>query len=161
MSSEVNQDRTGGRRSRIFVLMALFMLSADADAAQVLILNSYHHGFEWTDDIVRGAGDVLRSTKQKISIHTEYMDTRRHDGRQFLDTLAAFYKVKFANVRFNAIVASDDNAVNFLFQHHDELFAGVPVIFCGVNEYRGSSDYLKQYPEARKWLTGVLETVDV
>src|SRR5436309_2701038 len=113
MPSDVNQDRTGGRRIWIIVLMALFTLSANAGAAQVLVLNSYHDGFEWTDDIVRGVGDVLRSTKQKISIHTEYMDTRRHPGREFLDTLAAFYKAKFANVRFNAIIASDDTAVSF------------------------------------------------
>src|SRR5437762_2933623 len=111
MPSDPHQNRMEGWQSCILILIALFLLPARADAVNILVLNSYHEGFEWTDDIVHGAADVLKSTRQKIAIHTEYMDTRRHPGRPFLDTLAAYYKVKYAKVHFSSIIASDDTAV--------------------------------------------------
>jgi hypothetical protein len=61
----------------------------------------------------------------------------------------------------DAIIASDDAAVEFLITHHHHLFPAVPVIFCGVNEYLGSSVYVRNSDEARLWFTGVLEQLAV
>jgi PAS domain S-box-containing protein len=145
----------------LLLLLAICIPQAQPAGPRVLLLNSYHDGYEWTDDIVHGASEVLRGAKKTVQINTEYMDIRRHRDPSFLDTLADFYKIKFAKRHFDAIIASDDPAIKFLLKRHDEIFPGVPVIFCGLNEYRGSSGYIYQNPEARKWLTGVVETVDV
>ncbi|MFO1424577.1 MAG: hypothetical protein U1F70_13200, partial [Candidatus Competibacteraceae bacterium] len=42
----------------------------------VLILASYHAGFEWDDGIKRAVTDVLEPTKNSLELHFEYMDTK-------------------------------------------------------------------------------------
>ena len=59
------------------------------------------------------------------------------------------------------IITSDDAALKFLLARRDHLFPGVRVVFCGVNEYRGTSAYVSAHPELRPWLAGILERIDV
>jgi PAS domain S-box-containing protein len=146
---------------RMLFVLAIWSQHLQADSKKVLLLNSYHSGYEWTDDIMRGVKIALANSNPAVEIHTEFMDTRRHVRPEFASTVAEFYKVKFGRMHFDAIIASDDAAAHFLLEHHDEIFLGVPVIVCGVNEYRGSSAYLTRLPETRKWLTGILETIDL
>ena len=54
-----------------------------------------------------------------------------------------------------AIVSSDDHALDFLLKYRDELFPGVPVFFCAINDFQ---------PErivGHNLFTGVYETYDV
>ncbi|MGH9631307.1 MAG: ATP-binding protein, partial [Bryobacteraceae bacterium] len=66
-----------------------------------------------------------------------------------------------ANIRLDLIVASDDPAVQFLLDRRKTLFAKVPIIFCGVNEYRGSSHYVQTEHARDPSIAGVLETLDL
>ncbi len=145
----------------LFLILPLCIQPAQAAAPKVLLLNSYNAGYEWSDDITRGARGILNESDPHLQIYTEYMDTHRYTSPALLVTLADFYRAKFAGDHFDAILASDDPAVQFLLERHDELFPGVPVVFCGVNEYRGTSHYINRYPGVRKWLTGIVETIDV
>ena len=44
---------------------------------KILILNSYHKEFKWTDDLVCAAKQFLSSQIKNPDIYTEYMDTKR------------------------------------------------------------------------------------
>ena len=136
---------------------------------RVLLLNSYHQGYTWTDDIVRGAQDVLLQSGVPIDLAIEYLDQRRHEDPVTADmedpksanAFEGLLQNKFDNTHFDVIITSDDAALKFLLARRDHLFPGVPVVFCGVNEYRGTSAYVTAHPELRPWLTGVLERIDV
>ncbi|MGH9630161.1 MAG: ATP-binding protein [Bryobacteraceae bacterium] len=122
------------------------------------MLNSYHQGYEWTDDIVRGIQDTLRGDRLELVI--EYLDARRsRPGWSAL--MRTYLQSKYPHKSIDAIIVSDDAAVEFLITQHHDLFPAVPVIFCGVNEYLGSSVYVRNSDEARIWFTGVLEQIAV
>jgi ABC-type uncharacterized transport system substrate-binding protein len=129
---------------------------SDNNVKNILVLHSYHHGLIWTDDIMEGIYSVFKKDAD-VEIHTEYMDTKRHfdgfDGK-YLNSLVQVYRNKFETAKFDAIISSDDNALRFLLMHHEELFPGVPIIFCGVNDYK--DEMLIGHEET----TGVLEFLD-
>ena len=121
---------------------------------KVLILNSYHRGYKWTDDITEGIESVLKAENANATLHIEYMDTKRISDEQYFHQLDELYKHKFRNLRFDVIISSDDDAFNFLREHRDEIFPGIPVVFCGVNFFKGSD------LEGYDLFTGVNEEAD-
>lgn len=136
----------------LFVASASLVLAADK---QVLILNSYHQGYKWTDDITQGIFTTLKGSRKDINISIEYMDTKRIANDQYFLTLLSIYQIKFKDQHFDLIIASDDDAYNFLRKYRDRLFGDTPVVFCGVNFFdpaglRGVTNF-----------TGVNEDADI
>ena len=123
-------------------------------APRVLILNSYHQSFQWTDAAVDAAIDTLRAELGPAEFHVEYMDTKRKLSPQLLDLLRGTYAEKYADIQLDAIIATDDNALQFLLKHGDELFGPVPVVFCGINAYDPA------LLAGRENYTGLVETLD-
>ena len=118
--------------------LAILVGTADARAdgpptRHVLFLNSYHHGLEWSDDLVRGTRTVLEGERYPVELWVEQMDTRRFNGPEHEARLTELLRFKYAARPMNAIVAADDAALAFLLARHDQLFPGVPVVFLGVN----------------------------
>jgi two-component system, cell cycle sensor histidine kinase and response regulator CckA len=143
----------------LLVLLAPFCVRAQTQLVenserQILVLNSYHVGYFWTDMIVQGIRSTLYEYPQ-AQIHFEFMDTRRHPDPQYLDQQLESYRQKYKGLKFDVIISSDDAALQFLMQHQDELFPGTPVVFCGVND-------LKVYDFAdRPLFTGLAEVTDL
>ncbi len=123
----------------------------------VLVLNSYHEGLSWTDGIVKGIESVLKSEKERgdIELYYEYMDTKRYFGERYFQKLYDAYKEKYRTTRFDVVIVTDNDAFDFARKHYKGLFAGVPIVFCGVNDYRDSM--IKGYDR----ITGVVEDTDV
>lgn len=105
-------------------------------ATHVLLLNSYHYGMDWTDGETEGVREVLVRSGRPVELHVEYMDTKRLSDETHFDNLRQLLEHKYRNTQFSAVLATDNDAFNFLRRHRDSLFAGVPVIFTGVNFYR-------------------------
>ncbi len=128
----------------------------EAPARNVLLLNSYHKGFYWTDKITVGVESILKKAGgPPIDIRVEYMDTRHINDPKHYRNLLKSYKHKFRTLRFDAIISTDEDAFHFLLKYRDGLFPGVPVVFCGVNEFRDSM------LAGRDLFTGVVESIDV
>ena len=151
------------RRLRLYTyakaicLGALLCLSTAAalPGKHVLVLHSYYKGYRWTDDENRGIESVLQPEVGAASLYIEYMDTKRFWQPDYAAQFPEIYRRKYLYHRFDAIVATDNNAFDFLRRYRDELFPGVPVIFCGVN-YFHQSDL-----EGLHGFTGVSEEADV
>lgn len=126
-----------------------------ADKKSVLILHSYSKDYKWTENISEGIASVLNANPQ-VQILREDMDTLRISDPAYLAKLFEIYKYKFGNIKFDAIICSDENAFIFLKAYHEELFPGVPVVFCGVNYF----DDAMLSEEERKTFTGVVESQD-
>ena len=147
------------RRFSILGLLVLFValnlpISAHADGPhKVLVLNSYHHGFAWTDGIVTGIESVF-SSPERVELFVEQMDTKRHFNLRYLNQLRDIYAEKYRAVAFDAIISSDDNALDFLLANRDSLFPGAPIIFCGVNDIEAA------WIASHESITGVNEAPD-
>jgi len=120
-----------------------------------LVLHSYYKGYRWTDDEGRGIDSVLLPALGATNIYIEYMDTKRFFGPGTLEQFPDVYRRKFASHHFDVIVATDNNAFDFLREYRDRLFPNTPVVFCGVN-------YFKQEDlKGHRLFTGVSEEADV
>jgi PAS domain S-box-containing protein len=101
---------------------------------QVLILNSYHPTYAWTQNITRGALSVLDAMGD-VEVNIEFMDSKKVFTPEYATQLSEVYAKKYGSMRFDLILSSDDDALNFLKAYRDKLFPGVPVVFCGVNSF--------------------------
>ena len=121
----------------VFLWIFIASLSTGAlanNSPKVLVLHSYHQGFEWTDSIQKAFSETLTTSFPKAEMFVEHMNTKRQSFGTMAPQLNALYKHAYSNVAFDVIVASDNNALDFLLLHRDSLFPGVPVVFCGIND---------------------------
>ncbi len=125
------------------------------DVPSILILHSYHPGFIWTENISEGLRSILDETDFEIDIHIEYMDTKIHVSEVMFPQLEHLYSTKYEADHFNLIITTDDNALNFLLDRRDQLFPGIPIVFCGLNNFSES-----RIMDVRG-ITGVAEALDL
>jgi len=118
-------------------LVSLFMLlsgtaaySNQYDGQKILLLHSYHAGYEWTDGVTKGVKQTLAETGAELKIF--YMDTKNHPTENDIKTIALKAKVTIDNFKPAVVISSDDNAAKYVimpFYKGGEL----PIVFCGVN----------------------------
>ena len=120
----------------------------------VLVLNSYHWGFAWTDVQVAGIMAVLRGSDLEPEVFIENMDVLRQPVPYADDVLLDYLKRRFRSQRVDLVMTTDDAALAFAVRHHGELFPGTPVVFSDAAEV----DVEKVSPEIS--LTGVKERLD-
>jgi len=106
-----------------------------AGSTAVLVVNSYHKGFPWSDNIVRAIEETFAAAPRPIDLSIEYMDTKRFDDDTHMGHLYALYRHKYAHRRFGAVIVSDNAAFEFVLRHRADLFGDAPVVFCGVNRF--------------------------
>jgi len=149
------------RSRRVFRFLILGLIAIPAVAAaqrpsprKVLILHSHHFGYAWTEDIAAGIRSVFQENTLAADLHVEFMDGRRHGSLADLERLRDYYKHKFQNLKFEVIISSDNTALTFLLENHQELFPQTPVVFCGVS-------MIERYDLSRQPLsTGFVEITD-
>lgn len=134
----------------IFFLLVHNITLLSADKKDVLIINSYHKGLQWTDDIVIGINKGLNELSDAKEIHIEYLDSKRHFDKKYFKSYYDLFKVKYKNKNFDLIIVSDDFALDFMLEYRDSLFGEVPVTFCGINNPH-------TYP---KGYCGIIENID-
>jgi len=140
------------------LLLALTPQTANSqptpEVKRVLILNAYNEGYHWTDRTMEGIKSVF-DAEDDVEIFVTYMDTKRCSDEEYFSQLHDLYAHKYRFVKFDAIVSSDDHALDFLLKYRDDLFPRVPVFFCGINDFH--SDRIAGHD----LYTGVYETYDV
>ncbi len=138
----------------LLMLFATAALSQQAHKRHILILNSYHSGLSWTDDTIRGIDSVLKSDDGSVDLHMEFMDTKRFFDAHYFQLLLETYKDKYRKIAPDVVIVADNDAFDFVRQHHEELFAGTPVVFCGVNDFNDAMI------AGNNRITGVVEETD-
>ncbi|MFW6308218.1 MAG: hypothetical protein ACOC08_06195, partial [Campylobacterales bacterium] len=149
---------------KMFFLLTLFLTTttlADDIKKNILLLHSYHSDMTWVENIETAVEDILEPEYNNYLIYKEYMDTKRHNSKEYYKALINTYKKKYKNKKIDLILATDNNAFDFLLKHRDEIFGETPVVFSGVNGFDMGMI------EDKKGFTGVAEqfsakeTVDV
>ena len=122
---------------------------------RILLVNSYSENLPWTKSITNAVEDSIRSDRRiDCSLSVEYMDTKNIFTDEYLLKLRDIYALKYKDTVFDAVITSDDDAFNFCVKYHDELFKGVSLVFCGVNNF-------EQAVIDGKNISGVVEAFDI
>lgn len=121
----------------LLVIVGLFFVHAnynfaDSEFTNILLLNSYHDGYEWSNDIKLGIKDVL-AVDVDYNMRIEHMDTKHISTDEYLEELYQLYKNKYDKNEFDVIISADDNALKFLLMYREDLFGDTPIFFCGIN----------------------------
>ncbi len=124
---------------KFFILLCLtcVCLFAKESAKEILVIQSYHRGYKWSDDISK----VMEKNfleKENIFLSTVYMDTKRTDSPEYLEDFYHYYKSRFINNKFDIVVAVDNSALDFIKNNYKELFEDVPIVFLGINNFNNT-----------------------
>ena len=143
----------------VFALLTTPLISHAAEATKpsqsILIVHSYHQGFRWTDSIMEGMLDVLQKEAPDADIHAEYLDAKRLPLEIFSPFLDETLRRKFSRITPSVILVSDDAALDLMLTLRDKHYPGVPLVFCGVNNF--SDERLAGHMA----VTGVTEDFDI
>lgn len=124
-----------------------------ARVARVLVLQSYERDIGWSVDEETGIEAAFASSGQPIEFHLEYLDAKRHVGPAYEKAFASFLRLRYASFKPDVAIACDNAALEFFVHERDALFPGLPVVFCGINDWQPSM------LEGQNGYTGVLERV--
>jgi len=122
---------------------------------QILILNSYHQGFEWSDNELSGLMGRLRQEYPTIDAYIEHLDAKRFPMDDHLLRMKDYLIDKHRGRKIDLVITLDDPALEFALRHRDRLFSKVPIVFAGINNF--NPDMLK----GQEKVTGVAEFQDI
>ena len=129
--------------------------AADRPSPLVIVLNSYHLGFAWSDAEISGLLERLRTVYQDITPPVEYLDAKRYPSWDHADHLKELLHYKYRGRKIDLVVCLDNPALDLTLRYREELFPGIPVVFAGISD-------LEPYLLAgHRRITGVAETVDM
>ncbi|MBK9990447.1 MAG: response regulator [Verrucomicrobia bacterium] len=108
---------------------------AIAPLPRVLVLNSYHAGYSWSDGELHGLQRVLLREYPGLIPDVEFLDGKRDVSPGHAQMLLEFILRRYEGVRFDLIVTLDDFALQFALAHRPKISPDTPIVFAGVNNY--------------------------
>ncbi|WP_171832044.1 sensor histidine kinase [Oceanispirochaeta sp. M1] len=126
-------------------------LSPGDKIPNVLLLQSYHQGYKWSDELGRGVMEILQD---EVQVHIEYMDTKKYYSPEYLMKIKNYLMFKSESIDFDLIIAADNNAFEFMKLYREEIYGDIPVVFTGVNSV--NTDSLAGIHN----ITGISEEID-
>jgi two-component system, cell cycle sensor histidine kinase and response regulator CckA len=138
----------------LLLILSVFTATAEGNK-HVLVINSYHPGFIWSDDEQAGLIGRLKEAYQYPDVSVEYLDAKRYHDAASQKLASDFLWAKYRGNRIDLVVALDDPALNLLANYKAKLFPDVPVVFAGV------ADFKESMLMGRAKVTGVIEKHDI
>lgn len=137
-----------------FLLWGLSAARAQ-ESVEVLIIDSYHPGYTWSDGELRGVLHSLLAAHPRLLPGVEYLDWIRHptpeNEQRFLDLLNA----KYAGQKLKLVITLDDKALQLALEHRALFGRDIPIVFGGVNYFT------PELLHGQTNITGVAETKDI
>jgi PAS domain S-box-containing protein len=124
------------------LLSILFLLSAalarNPDQSRLVVVL-------YPDDYARGGpGSILvdrgiRTTfaagfHGNIEVHSEYLDVARFQSMEYQQHLTEFLRQKYTGRKVELVIAGLSPSFDFALKHREEIFPGVPLVFCAVDQ---------------------------
>lgn len=106
---------------------------AHESCREVLILNSYHKGYEWCEEVEKGINSVFSKTEFDINLYWEYMDYKRFPQSNLEEKIKDLIISKYPKGSLDLIITSDKEAFDFVLRYKKELFPLTPVVFLGLS----------------------------
>lgn len=161
----MQSDRYGNALS-VLLLFVLLIVSSPAcpqspagsdrkaPPPNILILNSYHDGYSWSDNEVAGISEILKKSWGKIELHIEFLDSKNFPDNEHFAQLQALFAVKYLSHKPSLVIILDNPAFEFAIKYRQKLFNGIPLVFAGLN------DYTPAMLKGEKGVTGIVEKQD-
>ncbi|NVO01013.1 MAG: hypothetical protein HXX17_17015 [Geobacteraceae bacterium] len=153
------------RKTLLLLLLAVLTVPFGADSAvsaeskfnppKILILNSYHQGYTWSDKEMEGVITTLRNSGLTPEIHSEFLDSKYFPKNEHFDLFKNLISFKYGEKRPDIVITLDDPAFVFAIQYRKSLFDKIPVVFAGL------SDFEQAMVKGETGVTGVVEKQDV
>ena len=144
----------------IFAMLSMVQLLCRAQATTenvrrpfVLVLHSYSPSPR-DNSLQEGINQELVGPA-RIDLYVDYMDSRKLETPEYLDELRRLLIIKYQHIKFDLVIVCDNNAYQFALHHRQELWPGVPIVFCGVKELR------PQEFAGQENFTGITENADL
>ena len=134
---------------QLVTIFMVFLNLSFKNSKKILMINSYHKGYVWSDKLEEGVKSVLGSNAD-IALEIKYMDSKRNKSGDFISSKAAELKNYIEQSKPDLLIASDDNASKYLIKPYYKNHK-IPVVFCGVNWTA------KNYEYPYKNVTGMVE----
>jgi len=138
----------------IFFLTITSLLATNSK--EILLLHSYNNGLKWSDGITQGIKNTLEKYP-KYELTIEYMDSKKIDNQEYLDTLMSLYEKKFSNRKYDVIISADNYAYEYVLKNHKKIFNSSFLVFCGVENF----DKNPIPNEMKNYVTGVIEFKEI
>jgi len=127
----------------LLLFSILFSTSAFSKKEKILLVNSYHKGFEWVDDYSRA---IIETLGKDYEIHSHDMNTKRIPKKDFENAAIKVIK-KFDQLKPSVVILGDDNALSLT--GSKLLKKKANIVFLGINnnprEYFNSQDLFKMH----------------
>jgi len=121
--------------------------------SQVLIINSYHKGFQWSDELINGVEKAF-GNNSNVETTILYMDSKRINSVEYYDTLKNLYKLQLKNRKYDLVLLVDKFAYEFALTNYDDLFTDERLVFSGIEQFNPS---LVKHFDLEGKISGILE----
>jgi len=108
-----------------------FGLLPRPENTNVLLVNSYHRGYQWTDSINAGIQKTLKSHPE-ITLYTIDLDAKKFGQTKF-ELEKKYIEEKYAGIKFSGIIVIDNDAMDLIVKYKETLFPKIPVVFAGIS----------------------------
>ncbi len=122
----------------ILLLFPLFLFANQS----ILIINSYHKGYEFSDKILKGIEEVLYKSSN-IDVNILYMDSKRVTSKLYYKNLEKLYSVQLKNRKYDLIIAVDRFAYDFVLETYKNFFTNEQILAVGIENF--SFEKTKKY----------------
>ena len=157
----------------VLPILALMLLCSSAVAAsvpdqpyRVLVLHSFRNilpaNTDWYNGIVRGFTSV---PDVRVEIDVEVPDLSRfgeENENEYFSELLAIYRHKYRDHPPQLIIPTYTPALQFLLDHGEAVFPGIPIVFCGADDQFVAAQQLPPHMTGittHRDFTGTLELI--
>ncbi len=128
---------------------------AEGEQGRVLFISSYSYGWDTVQLQIDG---LMEGLAPGIAVDFEFMDTKRLDAEVAEQMLYDRLSYALSVVPpYDVIIVGDDAALKFAVDYREELFAGIPIVFEGINNVQYARELAQQDP----LITGVVEELSL
>ncbi|HIP11696.1 MAG TPA: sensor histidine kinase, partial [Arcobacter sp.] len=139
--------------SLVFIVTNIFAINTK----NVLILNSYHKGFEVSDTIIKNIETKFYSNKD-INVDILYMDAKQIYSRDYIKQLSDLYSLQLKNRTYNLVITIDRFAYKFAVKNYSKIFTNEKLLFTGVEQF--SHELAKVYGLENK-IFGIIQKLQI
>lgn len=128
--------------------------AGSANTGRILFISSYSYAWDAVQLQIEG---IQQGISDGIVVDYEFMDTKRVDDdvAMYLFREVLAYRMSMVEP-YDVVILGDDAALRFALEYRDELFAGIPLVFEGVNDEELALEAAKD-----PMITGVVESLSV
>ncbi len=141
-----------------------------AELPRVLYVNSYHEGYQWSDNIEKGLLKALHiktkpdgsydTSNSEIEFKLLRMDTKLNKSPEFIARSVRKARDAIDSWNPDIVVISDDNAAKYLISPFYKN-SGFPVVFCGLNWDASIYDFPRENITGMVEIDPILETISL